>query len=405
MSCPVTGIRDFPVITDITPTDNLNRSIQESFLIDFQWATRSVQPRFVAGAAGRLCFLDEGNVYSSLPNQTTLRLQGVSFTLRSVQFVAAQHASFVLPRGQTLLGEIVLTFSNSLAASENYVAICVPVLSRSGAQTPAYLKALQEKRLDGKPLSLVSLLPASAGRPVEGPASAGASAQNDFISYSTCLTQLKASQTTTTTLRAFVFLRGIACDPTVWSQILENRTLPTTATFPEGVRAQTGNSRFRIQTEPDYRQFLRYGLLASSGAGAAASQTIRTDTTSAYKCVPLNPATHIRDGKIKINTASAEPLSQLLEKERLNLQGAETPKSGLTPGQVENAIAIAIGTAFGILALTLIAYLISRWVGAGFTGPLFQTPDWFWKLAPLTTIGILSLAIGFVVGALVITYA
>jgi hypothetical protein len=124
--CPSTGIRDFPIKNNVNVDEQLILAVQESYLVQAQWAQRSDAPRIV-DQQNR--FLNEGAQHSAATNQTTLRLQGNSYTLQSVQICKPQHTGFLRNADKPLVqAEIILSFSGSSA--EKYVFFCIPILCK-----------------------------------------------------------------------------------------------------------------------------------------------------------------------------------------------------------------------------------------------------------------------------------
>ena len=364
--CPSTGIRDFPIQNNVKVDDQLILAVQESYLVQAQWAQRSDAPKIVDQ---QNLFFDEGAQHSAATNQTTLRLQGNSYTLQSIQICKPQHTGFVREADTPLVqAEIILSFSGSSA--EKYVFFCIPVINKSTTNPNVYLTAGGNGRLPGGPISVGSIMPEKQG----------------FLCYSTCLNQVKSGQTLATNARVFVFYEGIFFNIGATSNNL---------LLPDNITASTMAVPFTLQNEIDFKNFLRSSDLKTGKGDAALNQ--RTDATSAYKCTPLNPDLQVKDGKITIDTQKGEVLSKVLESRAAELQGTIV-KPGLTPGDIQKVIAIAFGIGFGLLILSLLAYFVSRYsTDESFEGPVVELPEWLSSIGP--NIGIAL--IGFVFGAIV----
>ena len=89
MSCPATGIKDFPIQNNVTVTQTLNQSIFEPSSLEVQWAQRGTVPAFQQNA------FTEG-VLNSGGQTTTLRLRGNTYTLKLVKLAEPQHKSFLV---------------------------------------------------------------------------------------------------------------------------------------------------------------------------------------------------------------------------------------------------------------------------------------------------------------------
>lgn len=366
--CPSTGIRDFPIQNNVKVNDQLILAVQESYLVQAQWAQRSDAPKIVDQ---QNLFFDEGAQHSAATNQTTLRLQGNSYILQSVQICKSQHTGFVRDVDKPLVqSEIILSFSGSSA--EKYVFFCIPIINKSTTKSNVYLTALMNNKLPGGPISVGSIMPEKQG----------------FLCYSTCLNQVKSGQSMATQARVFVFYEGISFNTGAASNNL---------LLPDNITASTMAVPFTLQNDIDFKNFLRSSDLKTGKGDAALNQ--RTDATSAYKCTPLNPDLQVKDGKITIDTQKGEVLSKVLETREAELQGTIV-KPGLTPGDIQKVIAIAFGIGFGLLILSLLAYFVSRYSTGGDSfppGPVISIPEWFSSIGPNIGIAV----IGFVFGAIV----
>jgi len=367
--CPSTGIRDFPIQNNVKVDAALLLAVQESYLISVQWAQRSDAPKIGAGG-----FMDEGAQHSAATNQSTLRLQGNSYVLQSVQLCKPQHTGFVRDVEKPLVqAELVLCFSGNGGGAEKYVFFCIPILNKPTTSPNVYLTATTNGRLPGGPISVGSIMPNNQG----------------FLCYSTCLNQVQSGKSVATQARVFVFYEGVFFNTganTTGLQLPDNIT-PTTMAVP-----------FTLQNDIDFKNFLRSSDLKTGKGDAALNR--RTDATSAYKCTPLNPDTQIKDGKIIVDTQKGELLSQVLQERTTDL-AAEAPQGGLTPGDIQKVIAIAFGIGFGLLILSLLAYFVSIYsTGEGSfpEGDVISIPEWMSNIGPSIAIAV----IGFIVGAIVI---
>jgi hypothetical protein len=367
--CPSTGIRDFPIQNNVKVDAALLIAVQESFLIQAQWAQRSEAPKIVDQ---QNLFFDEGAQHSAQTNQTTLRLQGNSYTLQSIQLCAAQHTGFVRDVDKPLVqAEIILSFSGTGAGSEKYVFFCIPILNKSTTTPNVYLTAAIKQRLSGGPISVGSIMPDNQG----------------FLCYSTCLNQTKSGQTLATQAYVFVFYEGLLFNI--------GNTLSTPLKLIDNITGSTMAVPFTIQNDIDFKNFIRSSDLKTGKGDAALNQ--RVDATSAYKCTPLNPDLQVKDGKITIDTQKGKALSTVLEERTVEVQGT-VAKPGLTPGDIQKVMAIAFGIGFGVLFLSLIAYFVYRNTGDGAGEESIEMPEWFGMIGPSLAIGVL----GFIIGAIVI---
>lgn len=344
-TCSDTGIRGFPILNRVTVTDTLNKSIQEDFLLDIQWGQRSIAPRF-SNSEG---ILDEVGASSQT---TTLRLQGNSYNLLSVQMAAPQHPSFLAAdRAPAAKAEMILIFKTNAELADKYVFLCIPVLAKSTTTRNVYLEALRTDRLAGKPIGLDTLLPQTPG----------------FISYSTCVTQLGRLVSGTLQIRVLVMVQGIeypepflreirAKIPGTPRQKSSTPLIFPTLSLPDRLLPQNKTTIFTITNELDYKALLRYGIYG--GSGAPSKRSTRVDSVSAYQCVPLKPDRDIRNGQITVDTATGKPLSTVLEDKQADEDDFQGPPSRFTPAQIEKVLSISLAVFILLCFALFIAYLV-----------------------------------------------
>jgi len=369
MSCPETGLKGFPIQVTFPVTVALNASIAEDLILDIQWAIKSVAPRFLNSQ------LEEGDA-NNTGSQTSLRIQGTQYYLRSVQLCQALHTSFLDPSvANSCKAELVFVFSSNGA----YATLCVPLLAGSTSEPSKYLEALRQDRLPGKPIGLDTLLPTDL----------------HYIHYSTCLTQIQSQKTVATNLRVLVFTAGLVYPEASITELKRMLGSYPVSSLPDTLQVGTPK---RIGSDTDYKGFFRYGLYTPSKSNSSDSR-IRVDSTDAYKCVPLLPGQNVKDGQITVDTEKGELLSQVL-KDNGDTQ-VET-STGPTPADVEKLIAIFFGVSLGIFLLIILAYAISL-----YTGTSTEPHPWlflelkFKEATPTYFIALLVGIVGFVIGLLV----
>jgi len=344
--CSTFGIRDFPILNSVSVTRNLNASIYEEIPVDIQWAPKATEPKFIQDGPyanqGYLEYMDSG------PSTTTLRLNGNTFKLISVQLCVPQHLSLLeASKQQDCSGEIVIGFKASTTISENYVFLSIPILSRSTTTPSSYLEALRLGRLDGKPTSLLSLLPAT---------------DKHFISYSTCLQRIESSGTLPKQARVFVFTDGLAYPAANFRDICRKISASAVSgplfipaiQLPDNLQDKTQATLFSITTETDYKSLLRYSLYYPSGAPD--SSRFRKDALDAYKCVPLEPSQNIKDGQITVDTEDGTLLSQVLQEKQ---EEGQPSKSKITPALVEKVLAVCIAVVLIAFIFLILAYILA----------------------------------------------
>jgi hypothetical protein len=401
-TCSNLGVRDFPIQRTAQLSSTIIDSVKESFLIDIQWATKSNAPEFVIDSNDK-GMLREGSL-SGQASTTTLRFQGNSYTLKTMQLTKSLHGSFFTEELQRQIpAELVLVFSTTNSIAEKYVFFCIPIFAGASTQQNSYLNALQQGRLPGNPISLGTVIPQDSR----------------FLAYSTCLSQLQNNQSTAVQARVLLFYSTIS-----FSQVNElkkkiyryrnaNNVLVDGAVtqpfpdvrLPDLLSAKTMPVPFTIDNETTFTRFLRSGSLQDAkGQGGVYT---REDTTASYKCVPLNPDLHVnKDKKIVIDTRKGELLSDVLNKRDSDLD-ADLGRKGLNAEQVETILAVAFGIAIGLLILSILAYFISRATaseGSFAKGPIVVLPAWIKNGTPILVVSLIVGLIGFGSGAAVVAY-
>jgi hypothetical protein len=378
MTCPATGIKDFPIQSNVTVTQTLNDSIKENSTLEIQWAKRGTVPTFIKN------YLAEGNL-SSGEQSTTLRFKSNLYTLKSVQICEPQHKGLLTASDKpSCMGEVVMIFSSSSALTEKYIFICVPILNRSTAELSPYLESIRQDRLPGKPVGLDQLLPSS----------------KRYISYSTCLRKVTAGKTEAAQAAVLVFTDCLLYPVANFREVLRKMKgiNPTPTQAPplgpliDGLIAKTEPNLYLLSTEADYKSFLRYSELQSQSSSTQQGNQ-RIDSTDSYKCVPLNPDETVKNNRLIIDTDKGVPLSQVLAEKKED-QG----EAKITPGMVERMIAAVLGTAAGLFILSVIAYIFSLMTSenadTSFPWLVSKTKD----LLPMVFVSMVVGVVGFLIG-------
>jgi len=383
--CSTFGIRDFPIVNSVTVTPSLNASIYEEIPLDIQWAPKATEPRFIHDGPfanlGYMEYMDAG------ASQTTLRLNGNSFRLLSVQLCSPQHSSLLSKDKQSdCSGEIVMGFRAENSLSEAYLFLCIPILTRATQNVSSYMEALRIGRLDGRPTSLLSLLP---------------STDKHYISYSTCLQRRESAGTTTKQVRVFVFTEGMAYPTANFTELVRKIQSPPVSgriflpsiQLPDNLVDKSQALLFTIALETDYKSLLRYSEYYPQGTPE--SSQYRTDNLNSYKCVPLEPSQNVKDGKIIVDTESGELLSQVLKNKD---DGGRGKRSKLSPAMIEKIIAIFLAFVLVVFVILVIGYLITNFTTANADAFMGVIPKNMGTIAPVFFFSMLSGIICFVLG-------
>lgn len=379
--CSPFGIRDFPIINSVPVTTSLNAAIYDEIPLDIQWGPKATEPNFIYdGPQANLGFVE---YFTSTTSTTTLRLNGNSFNLISVQICTPNHRTLLVQDKQRdCSGEIVMGFKAQNNISESYLFLCVPILMRSTTSPSVYLEALRTGRLDGKPTSLLSVLPKDP----------------HFISYATCLQQVGKKSTDSKQARVFVFTEGLEYPNANFTEIAQKSTknkpsyLPSVV-LPDGLKDKSEAILFSITTETDYKSLLRYSQYFPSGTPD--SSQYRTDTLDSYKCVPLEPSQNIKDGKIIVDTDSGELLSQVIkDKDTAKPGGKATPVTGI----MEKLIAIAVAVILLIFVFLIMAALIAKFLVPNSADFFKEVQQNYGTIAPVVFFSSLAGGVCFILG-------
>jgi hypothetical protein len=382
--CSTFGIRDIPIVNSVNVTPSLNASIFEEIPLDIQWGPKATEPRFIYDGPyanlGYIEYLDSG------ASTTTLRLNGNSFGLISVQLCSPQHTTLLSREKQSdCSGEIILGFRATNTISESYLFVCVPLLTRPTQTISPYLEALRLGQLDGQPTSLLTVLPTD----------------KHYVSYSTCLQRRERTSTTTQQVRILVFTDGLFYPSANFQEIVNKIQSPRPSgriflpaiQLPDGLVDKSQAMLFSITTETDYKSLLRYSLYDPKGVPD--SSRFREDTLNSYKCVPLEPSQNVKDGKLIVDTENGELLSQVLKDKD---EGGKPKRSKISPAMIEKIVAIFLAILALIVVFLVVFYIIANFTTPNadtFFGVIKQNTD---TIGPVVVFSMLSGIICFILG-------
>jgi hypothetical protein len=383
MSCPATGIRNFPILNNVPVTEALNESIYEEPSIEIQWAKRGTVPSFPS-----VNFFNEG-MYNSGGQSTSLRFHGMTYTLQFVKLSKALHTGFLSADLKPLaIGEIVMGFLSPSALTEKYVLLSIPIVNKSHSSISAYFESIRNDKLPGRPIGLDELLPF----------------KKQYISYTTCLQQVTSGNSTAVQATVLVFQKGLLYPKSFLDEVVKKINIPgpngsvvhstippDLGSFPDGLLPKTNIPSFLISTDAEYRSYLRFSELLEGSNKKPGDR--RTDSIDSYKCVPLKPDQDVKNNRLIIDTDKGVPLSQVLAEKK-----EEAGEAKITPGMVERMIAVVLGTAAGIFILSVFAYLFSRVT----SDDSYENFPWFIDrtkdMLPMVFVSIVVGIVGFLIG-------
>lgn len=385
------GLKDFPVENSVPVTPSLNASIYEETTLDIQWGPKATEPKFIRdGTYANLGFLE---YMDSGASTTTLRLNGNSFSFLSLQLCIPQHKGFLsADKQRDCSGELVMGFKAQNSIAESYLFLCIPILTRATTTLSPYLEALRQGRLDGKPISMLSLLPTDY----------------HYISYSTCLQRTESAKTVSKQTRVLVFTEGLSYPANRFLEIarlintsqVSGRVVLPMIQLPDLLQDRRGgNSLSTISSETEYKSLLRYSQYYPKGTPD--SSRYREDNLNAYKCVPLEPSQNIKDGKIVVDTETGELLSKVLEDKE---EPGVPSKSKLTPALIEKVIAICIALVLIAFIFLILAYIVANLTTPNADSFFHIIKDNSSTIKPVIFFSILSAVVFFVIGFFLSTW-
>jgi len=345
------AVTSFPLAVDRAPTQFDYDAVDEPITMNFQWATRSISPSFMPGTA----MIDEGSG-SGATNISTLNFNNTKYNIFSVQIAAATHNRWLIPttsQSQNTEDMIITFYNPNTSIQYNYIIIVIPILRSGTASTdPSYLAALSANSPKGN-YSLSSCLPQNK--------------KSLFAYYATCIngyTQHKTPEN----VYVFIAVEGIPVSSNLMNSIANG--IPPSNIFPpislpflmnfatqiSSLQVSTEFSRYVLST----RHLLNYAGIKSLFKDLSINE--RTDPTSAYQCVALDPDKDISGGTISFDLESGEILSNVLA-ERDAMRAAANVGNTKEPAgksRVQAYLGSALGILCAILIFSILLYFILK---------------------------------------------
>jgi len=331
-----------------------------------KWGKLTTPPGFTIAASGSL---------DTSEDSSTIEYQGTVYDIQSAKITAPSHKTWIVPDKNTDLNtlDLFITFqSRDSTSTTKYIFVVLPLINDVNAKNPSYLGRLAGDKVDNKdipgPFSFEDVLPLAGNR--------------NYAYYSTSFTVTESSLTKSAL--TLVFYNGRTVMPSTLNALNIIANFEGTNTFP----AYTLPIELTASTDKTISSF-------PSGAGVSTYTTPlanRTDLTKAYNCVPLDPDTDIKDGKIQFDATSSEivPLNKIIDerdKVRLNeLEGQISKK-----GSVEQVIAVFLGILLSLTVLVLLFFIFSQSMGWAIGLP--AVPTYFY-------VGVGACFLGYMIGTL-----
>ena len=384
--CSSFALQSFPVKTLVHPTLDLYFSVLEPLSFEFQWNTRTTPPTFLSSQNGQL----------SEDKKSSVRYNGTTYTLESVQLTDPTHKGWILPSSaqQNNYEDIILTFSyNTLeGTSGNYLVFVIPIIRTFlNVNESTYLTSIGTTGFTGA-TSIKSLIPSD-------PTSL-------FAYYSTCVAGNGLGVPSQNILNV-VSVNGLPMVDVSMARIKKvftNMSLNTTyGGYVPPISIKYSNLSTTLSTPADFTQHINttQDILHPPTAGQGPIQGPIQDTTDAYKCVPFDPDSQIIDGKITINPNSGTILTNVqAERQALIDAGKETPP--INTGKYAKYMSTTLALVFSLIFVLILVYVfVGSAVGPhiiGHGGGYFQRHYRHFSSVPTYLItGILCGFIGFMI--------
>ena len=392
IKCDDNAITSFPLGLTESPSESIYDSVDEPLTMNFQWATRSISPRFITGGS-----IDEGNG-SGATNVSTLMFNGIKYSIHSVQVATATHEKWVLP--VTLQSQnqedMIITFSSFNDITKyTYIILVIPIIRNGKASTdPNYITGLSIPESRGS-FSISSCLPTNK--------------KAQFAYYSTCLNGYTGHKNPEN-IYVFIAIEGIPVSSQLMDSLSKNITtvslpfmsrLPATQTLL--ATATTDFSKYVLTT----RHLLDYAGMSRIYKDCTINE--RTDNINEYQCVPLNPDTDIVDGQIKVDLESGQLLSKVLEeRDAVRAMSAPTTLTRAGKNRVETYLGSALGILCAILIFSILLYLIFTYAksskspaDAVAAAATVSTNTWVNQLPIYGIMAVVAGLVGFTAGAMI----
>jgi len=400
IKCDATNaVTSFPLNIDRTPDEATNYdSVDEPITMNFQWATRSIAPRFISSSG----LIDEGSG-SGATNVSTLNFNNIKYNIYSVQIASnggnkGTHNNWIIPSSAQSQNkeDLIITFYNpNTTLTYNYIIIVLPIIrTTSSGSDPVYLSGLSSST-NGS-YSLSSCLPQDK--------------KALFAYYATCIDGY-TDHKTPENIYVFIAVKGINVTSSLMDKL--GKKVNASGVFPtinlpfmfrfaaqmSSLNVTTEFTRYILTT----RQLLNYAGISNLYKDLSINK--RTDSTDAYKCIPLDPDTDISGGTISFDLESGELLKNVLaERDAARNLNSGADKNG--DSETGKLVISIIGYVFVILIFFILAYMAYLTYRSTAPAPAptpgapapAPTPSWLQQLPLYGTMIIVAGFTGFAIG-------
>jgi hypothetical protein len=375
--CNTGHIKAFPLVLRERPTaSNYTTNVDKTEgLIDFQWAPSSPGPTTSRSKTGSI-YLQKQDTAGSV---STVMFNTLPYTITNVQLTRSQHSGWLITDpGQTSIGDLVILLEASSPRKQEliYTIFVIPLLNTgSEATDPEYLK---NTNMAGMPSGsgVQSCFPRKRPTDTEHPLFAHyvtcfdgytnhAHTQNVDVFVSTVgvpVSQATLNRITGELAPGVIELPDTISNlyyisPTTGGDAAAAATAATAAATAAGAYSAPGGiTSISVTQFPNIITVTRF---SSSISNYGNVNLTRKDSTSAYKCVELDPNEVDTNNNIHIDLKSGKIASSTLDDilaEREVMKQLVDPDAQITPAAKENrkyyeftlAVLIILGTATGL---------------------------------------------------------
>ncbi len=366
-TCPSNSIQTFPNSLSLpaVSTATFGSTPYQPLGLTFQWAEQRTPSTFLNSQKGVIL------PPSGLSN--TLRYNGKTYILQKLQLTDASHPTWILPQSQigNYREDIVFTFvanPEATPVTPAQIIIVVPIFRTAtvSSRDPNYLKAMG-------PIGTYDFATAFSLGDFFPPSKTTTVLTNTLhLYYNVC----SGGQET----MVVVQVNGITVSNSVMD-IVKTALNSVSGLFGayEPISGSLTPTGVGSINEVTFNRIVKHAFNLGEAINTQpppAASTEQIEKVDAYKCVPFDPDSQVVDGKIKINTANGEVLSQVnLSREAL-IKEAKEPSAALESAEkfVKDAT-YYLGIFIAVAAFMIILYILA--MSGGGVGAANETSGMF----------------------------
>lgn len=350
--CPAQSLQSFPVnLEGFTPTYERYETLIEPISLSLTWGQDTTPPEF-----SQMANINSGELYHLSFNNTRLLYDNMNYALVSVQLTAPTHKSWLALTTPDAIVEnnvedIILTFTcesiegSSITKTPQYIILVSPIIRTPNPRiNPSFLESLANQ-------TSVNVSPGSLFPNEQN---------HQYARYITCARGI-TSQSDFQNVMVIVNVQGLLVFDQVMKTIEDNYKKQKTGSYSSYIPIYYNlfSSTSATIQNMDFNTFVKVSRGYSTSVQTLASSKIVTETTDAYKCVPINPETQIDGAGLKVNSSTGEVLTTELANRKAQIDAYNSTKVSSIPYTIlENYTRIFIVIAISITAIFIIVYTV-----------------------------------------------